>query len=77
MNSLLRAPRFRALLARVAASLPLCLALALGLPAQAQNLCATQASPVNPVAAASSGVGGTGAPARGGLGGRRATIPGA
>ena len=70
MNSLLRALGFRALLARAVASLPLCLALALGLPAQAQNLCATQASPVNPVAAALSGVGGTGAPARGRQGGQ-------
>lgn len=69
MNSLLRAPR-RRVLARAAASLSLCLALVPGLPAQAQNLCATQASPVNPVAAASLGVGGTGAPARGGLGGQ-------
>ena len=48
MNPLLRAPRMLAL-ARAAAGLPLCLALALapGLPAQAQNLCATQASPVS------------------------------
>lgn len=69
MNSLLRALRFRALLARVAASLPLCLALALGLPAQAQNLCATQASPVNPVAAAPSGVGGQARNDTGGIGG--------
>lgn len=72
MNSLLRALRLRALARAATASLPLCLALALalGLPAQAQNLCATQASPVNPVAAAPSGVGGTGAPARGRLGGQ-------
>ena len=48
--------------------LVLVLGLGISLPAQAQNQCARGASPTNPVAVASSGVGGTGAPAQERLG---------
>ena len=64
MNRVLRRSRWRPMV-RASASLLLCLAL--GVDAQAQNLCATQASQRNPVAVESSGVGGTGAPARGAI----------